>query len=251
MKEVNMKKLLFWMVLIVGIVALIGSCKKDEETAATSSGGCTVVNSCSATVSADNITGIAGGWMSGTYDKMIIHANSGFAVDNTTGCVSEASLVSGPTGTQSIKYQTVVTGSNSYANTTAMYSDTSCSVPILTYTWGKSDAALGVDLSGLSVSGYPSTATKFTYKNSCYEIYPYNEAGATYINTAFAAAGITTVAGTKLLCQDNGNTEHGLLHISDSTWDGTASDNRTLLMEDEGSTAFSTWVSPSTMTRID
>ena len=248
-----MKKLLFWMVLIVGIVALIGSCKKDDDSAATSSGGCTVVNSGTATVSADNITGIAGGWMSGTYDKLITFANPplSYAIDNTTGCVSEASLLSGPTGTSSLQYQTVITGANSYAERVAFYSDSSCSSPILTYTFGKSDLTLGVDLSGLSVSGKPSTATKFTYKNSCYEIYPYNEAGATYINTAFAAAGITTVAGTKLLCQDNGNTEHGLLHISDSTWDGTASDNRTLLMDDEGSAAFSTWDSPSTMTRID
>ena len=241
------------MVLIVGIVALIGSCKKDENKAA-ATGGCTVVNSCSATASTDNITGIAGpGWMSGTYDKLITFANPplSYAIDNTTGCVSEASLLSGPTGTSSLQYQTVITGANSYAERVAFYSDSSCSSPNLTYTFGKSDLTLGVDLSGLSVSGKPSTATKFTYKNSCYEIYPYNEAGATYINTAFAAAGITTVAGTKLLCQDNGDTEHGLLHISDSTWDGTAGDNRTLLMEDEGSTAFSTWVSPSTMTRID
>ena len=248
-----MKKILFWMVLILGTMALLGSCKKDEETAATSSGGCTVVNSCSATVSADNITGIAGGWMSGTYDKLITFANPplSYAIDNTTGCVSEASLLSGPTGTSSLQFQTVITGANTYAERVAYYSDSSCSSPILTYTFGKSDLTLGVALSGLSVSNKPSTATKFTYKNSCYEIYPYNEAGATYINTAFAAAGVTTVAGTKLLCQDNGNTEHGLLNISDSTWDGTASDNRTLLMEDEGSTAFSTWDSPSTLTRID
>lgn len=247
-----MKKILFWMVLIVGIMALMGSCKKDENAAATS-GGCTVVNSCSATASADNITGIAGGWMSGTYDKLITFANPplSYAIDNTTGCVSEASLLSGPTGTSSLQFQTVITGANTYAERSAFYSDSSCSSPILTYTFGKSDLTLGADLSGLSVSGYPSTATKFTYKNSCYEIYPYNEAGATYINTTFAAAGITTVAGTKLLCQDNGNTYHGLLNISDSTWDGTASDNRTLLMDDEGSAAFSTWVSPSTMTRID
>ncbi|MBT5485823.1 MAG: hypothetical protein HOK56_01395, partial [Deltaproteobacteria bacterium] len=105
-----MKKILFWMVLILGTMALLGSCKKDEETAATSSGGCTVVNSCSATVSADNITGIAGGWMSGTYDKLITSANPplSYAIDNTTGCVSEASLLSGPTGTSSLQFQTVI-----------------------------------------------------------------------------------------------------------------------------------------------
>ena len=249
-----MKKLLFWIVLIVGIMALIGSCsKKDESTTAATSGGCTVVNSCSATASADNITGIAGGWMSGTYDKLIIAANPplSYAIDNTTGCVSEAQLLSGPTGTNSLQFQTVITGANSYAERNAYYSDSSCSSPILTLTFGKSDLTLGDALSGLSVSNKPSTATKFTYKNSCYEIYPYNEVGATYINTAFAAAGITTVAGTKLLCQDSGATYHGLLSVVDSSWDGAASDNRTLILNDDGDTAFSTWDSPNSYTRID
>jgi hypothetical protein len=36
MKEVIMKKLLFWMVLIVGIVALIGSCAKKDDSSSTS-----------------------------------------------------------------------------------------------------------------------------------------------------------------------------------------------------------------------
>ena len=196
-----MKKLLFWTVLIVGIVALIGSCKKDEDeestttaatSGATSSGGvsCKAVTSCSGTASSDNITGIAGpGWISGTYDKLIIYANSGLAVDNTTGCVSQSQLISSaPTGTNSIKFQTVFTGSNSYADKAGYYSDTSCSSPILTYVFGKSDAAGGDNLSSLTVSGKPSTATQYTYKDSCYDIYPYNAAGATYINTLFSSS---------------------------------------------------------------
>ena len=101
-----MKKILFWMILIVGIVALIGSCKKDEETAATAAAdntttttttttsGCTVVSSCSATASTDNVSGIAGnGYFTGTYDKFI-SASDSYTIDNTTGCVSDTRLLS-------------------------------------------------------------------------------------------------------------------------------------------------------------
>ena len=52
-----MKKLLFWMVLIVGIVALIGSCaKKDEETAASTSVTSTTASG-SITVGSETLSG--------------------------------------------------------------------------------------------------------------------------------------------------------------------------------------------------
>ena len=242
-----MKNTVFLLILIFGMVMVVASCKKDENSSSIST-GCKAVTSCSATASSDNITGISGGWMSGTYDKMIIHANSGLDVDNNTGCVSESSLLSGPTGTNSLKFQHVVTGANSYADTASYYSDTSCSSPILTYTFGK-EFTLGNDLSGLTASNLPSTATQFTYKDSCFDIYPYDAAGATFINTLFSSTMFS--AGTRLTCADDGKTYHGLLHVSDSSWDSTASDNRTLLMEDKGSTAFSTWNDPDSITRID
>ena len=62
-----MKKLLFWMVLIVGIVALIGSCaKKDEKTAATTTAACSsslsttasgTLTGLTSTMGVDNVTG--------------------------------------------------------------------------------------------------------------------------------------------------------------------------------------------------
>ena len=244
-----MKNTFFLLVLIFGMVMVVASCKKDENTSSIST-GCKAVTSCSATASSDNITGISGGWMSGTYDKMIIHANSGLAVDNTTGCVSQSSLLSGPTGTNSLRFQHVVTGANSYADTASYYSDTSCSSPILTYTFGK-EFTLGNDLTGLTASNLPSTATQFTYKDSCFEIYPYNEVASSFIDALFASAGINTTAGTKMTCQDSGDTNHGLFYVADSSWDGAAADNRTLVMNDRGDTAFSTWNDPNSYTRID
>ena len=58
-----MTKILFWLVLIVGIVVLIGSCKKDEESTTATPTSCggdstkTIASSCSGTASG-SITGI-------------------------------------------------------------------------------------------------------------------------------------------------------------------------------------------------
>ena len=261
-----MKKILFWMILIVGIVALIGSCKKDDETAATAAAdntttttttsGCTVVSSCSATASTDNVSGIAGnGYFTGTYDKFI-SASSSYTIDNTTGCVSDSTLLSAyssslPSGTASFQMQWIMTSTTSYAMRNAYYSDTSCSTPIATFVIGKTNFVTSDNLSGLSVSGKPPTATKFTDTETCTDSYPYNEAGATFLNTLITGSGITLVSGTRAICASHGETEHGIMWIGDSSWDATANDNRTFLAEENKSSAYSTWVSPSTYTRID
>ena len=255
-----MKKLLFWMVLIVGIVALIGSCKKDSTTTtATTTAttpGCTVVSSCSATATTDNVSGIAGnGYLTGTYDKFV-GASSTYTIDNTTGCVSDTNLVSAygsalPSGTASFQMQWIMTSTTSYAMRNAYYSDTSCSTPIATFVIGKTNFVTGDNLSGLTVSGEPSTATKFSATETCTDTYPYNAAGATFLNTMLTGSGITLVSGTRATCAGQGDTEHGIMYIYDSSWDATANDNRSLVIEDGASSAWSTWSSPDSLTRID
>ena len=144
-----MKKLLFWMVLIVGIVAMIGSCKKDDDSTTTTAtaSGCTVVSSCSSTATTDNVSGIAGnGYLTGTYDKFV-GASATYTIDNTTGCVSDTGLVSRygsalPTGTASFQMQFIMTSTTSYAQRDAYYSDTSCSTPIATYVKGNTNFRL-------------------------------------------------------------------------------------------------------------
>ena len=256
-----MKKLLFWLALIVGTVALIGSCaKKDDSTTATAAvattSGCTVVSSCSSTATTDNVSGIAGnGYLTGTYDKFV-GASATYTIDNTTGCVSDTNLVSRygsalPTGTASFQMQFIMTSTTTYAERNAYYSDTSCSTPIATFVKGYTNFATGDNLSGLSVSGEPSTATKYTSTETCLDLYPYNDVGATFINLLVTGSGITTVSGTRSICGGQGDTEHGIMHISDSSWDSTASDNRTLVVEDGKSSAWTTWDDPDTLTRID
>ena len=68
-----MKKLLFWMVLIVGTVALLGSCAKKEEstttaaTAATAAGVCTTCDPLTSTTTAAGSITVGSATLSGTY----------------------------------------------------------------------------------------------------------------------------------------------------------------------------------------
>jgi hypothetical protein len=93
MKEVIMKKLLFWMVLIVGIVALLGSCaKKDEETAATAA---TADNATAITLSAPTGLTATGGVSQVALDWTAVSGASSYTVywDNATGVSSSSTTI--------------------------------------------------------------------------------------------------------------------------------------------------------------
>ena len=219
-----MKKLLFWIVLIVGIVALIGSCKKDEETAATaaadntttgttSSFTCTAVTSCSATASGsfyvDNNT------LSGIYDFYHVYALIGVTgFDNSTGCVSNINftLGKGPTGTQSLIIQNVITSDTSFATKSVFYSDTGCSSEISSFVTGYNEVSVGDNVTGLATSvgssTYPSHASKVTYKESCSEMKGTTDVGTAYLNTMLSTSWVTT--GETHTCQGSGATTYAL-----------------------------------------
>ncbi len=250
-----MKKLLFWMVLIFGIVALIGSCaKKDEESAATaaadnttttsSSFTCTAVTSCSATASGsfyvDNNT------ISGIYDFYHAYALIGVSgFDNSTGCVSNSSYISSraPTGTQSVIIQNVITSSTSFATKSVYYSDTACSSEISSFVTGYNEVSVGDNVTGLTAGSYnyPTSASQVTYKESCSELKGTTDVGTAYLNTKLSTSWVTT--GETHTCQGSGATTYAL-------WAG---DNSSVSWErlhtEESSTAYPTdWSSDTDST---
>ena len=226
-----MKKLLFWMVLIVGIVALIGSCaKKDDSSTATtattatattsSSFTCTAVSSCSATASGsfyvDNNT------LSGIYDLYHIYGILGVTgFDNSTGCVSNSNFTSGkgPTGTQSLIIQNVFTSSTSFATKSVFYSDTACSSEISSMVTGYNEVSVGDNVTGLTTSvgssTYPSHASKVTYKESCTELKGTTDVGTAYLNTLLSTSWVTT--GETHTCQGSGATTYALWAYDNSS----------------------------------
>jgi hypothetical protein len=116
MKEVIMKKLLFWMVLIVGTVALLGSCAKKEEstTAAAAAGVCTTCDPLTSTTTAAGSITVGSAALSGTY---------------ATSCftnISDFSEGSAPSDMKSYGFLFIVTGNDNVTEELNHYTDSTC-----------------------------------------------------------------------------------------------------------------------------
>ena len=86
-----MKKLLFWMVLIVGVIAVIGACSKSDDS--TTAAATITPTSCSSTASG-SITGIDNQSVSGTYSVMLQYAGIS-GIDNDIGCTTSTGIMAG------------------------------------------------------------------------------------------------------------------------------------------------------------
>jgi hypothetical protein len=110
MKEVIMKKLLFWIVLIVGTVVLLGSCAKKEE------------STTAATTTSKTTTTPSGSITMGSYTASGVYLSSCFSSGVST-LVSAGSL---PSDAQSFGYAFVVTADDSFTQETHVFTDTGC-----------------------------------------------------------------------------------------------------------------------------
>jgi hypothetical protein len=97
MKEVIMKKLLFWMVLIVGIVALIGSCAKKDDSTATATATASTLDP--PTCPSDNTDCITAGWHQNEMDWNAVSGATSYTIywSTSTGVSSSSTAITGIT----------------------------------------------------------------------------------------------------------------------------------------------------------
>ena len=186
----------------------------------TTTTSCTAVSSCSATPSGNFY--INNGTLSGIYDYFLILALTGeTGVDNSTGCASNSTYISGrgPTGTQSIIIQEVITSSTTFATKAVYYSDTVCSSEIASMVIGYDNVSVGDNVTGLTTSignkTYPSSASEVTYKESCMEVKGTTDVGRDYLNDLISASFVTT--GETHTCQGSGESKHALWAADNSS----------------------------------
>ena len=214
-----MKKLLFWMVLIVGVIAVIGACSKSDDSK--SSDATATVTSCSDTASG-SITGIDNQSVSGTYSLMLKYAGTP-GVDNSTGCTDNATLLavfssSMPTGAASYNQLRVVTSSTTFADVYKSYSDTACSSEMASLVIGYTDVTIGDNVTGLTTgdASIGTTGTKATSKQYCMKGKGTTDNGTAWLNTYTSGSGLTYVTGEEKITAASGDTYYHLWH-SDNT----------------------------------
>ena len=206
-----MKKLLFWIVLIVGIVALIGSCaKKEEEDSAASICATNTTASGSITVGSET--------MSGVY---LSTCNTGFAASAGTQIF--------PSDVKSGYMALVVTGDAAISEEFLMYTDTTCSTPSLTYKQGRTDFTVG----SASGSNYA-----VTYKASAVKVKPSTDVAKSHLDAFATSTGqsLTFTVGSETTVTDSGDTKYNLVSVTSTTVQtGDSSDNATPTSLDDGS----------------
>ena len=188
-----MKKLLFWMVLIVGIVALIGSCaKKDEETAASTS--------VTSTTASGSIT-VGSETLSGTYVSEC----------NTTEFAAAAGTSMFPSDVKSGKTVIVVTSDTTISDEMLMYTDTSCSTPTAYTKNGNTSVTVGV----ASGSNY-----LVTYASSTYKVQADTTVAETHLEAFLLAAtgsAVDLTVGTEHSTSGSGNLKKNLWSVTSTT----------------------------------
>ena len=205
MKEVIMKKLLFWIVLIVGAVALLGSCaKKDDETTTASTSVTSTTASGSITVGSETL--------SGTY----------VSACNTTQFAAAAGSNFFPPDVKSGKTVIVVTSDTTFSDEMLMYTDTSCSTPTAYSKNGRDNVTVG-EASG---SNY-----KVTYVSSTYKVQADTTVAETHLEAFLLAAtgsAVDLTVGTEHSISGSGNSYKNVWSVTSTTFQqGEEEDNGT------------------------
>ena len=193
------------MILIGSILAILGSCAKDENEAASST-----TSSCATDNTASGSIAVGSETMSGVY---------------LTQCVdisSNAGQQIFPSDSKSGKKAVVVTGDAAISEEFLIYTDTACSAPSLTWKQGRTDFTVG----SASGSNYA-----VTYKDATVKVKPSTDVAATHLN-AFAANNPniteTFTVGTESSVTSSGSTQYNLFLVTSTiVKHGEASDNAT------------------------
>ena len=161
-----MKKILFWMVLIVGIIAVIGACKKSDDSTTTTA-ACSSSLSTTASGTLTDMTSTKGvDNMTGTYSL------SWEGATPTAGCIDNGTVIAliigydaAPSDTLNFKYQVIVTSSTSFTDIKTYYSDNnSCATVSGYHATSYSEFSVGDNVTVVSPeSPFPTYGTKVSY----------------------------------------------------------------------------------------
>ena len=183
-----MKKLLFWMVLIVGTVVLLGSCAKKEEST-TAAAAAAVPAGGSGSTASGTVSGIDN--LTGTFHMSYYGQEpSGGCIDNSTAVAAFVSLSAVPSDTSSFKKQMIISSSTTFTESIQYYSDASCAT-ITGYTnVGYKNISVGVSLSGVGGSSptKPTTAKKVSWNDDFTALKSNTDATTTWFQALYGAS---------------------------------------------------------------
>ena len=213
-----MKKIIFWLVLIVGMVALIGSCKKSDDSATA-----TATAACSSSLSTT-----ASGTLTGMTSTMGIDNTTGTynlswqGATPTAGCISTSAVGTMigyggiPSDSLNFKNQIIITSSTSFTEISTYYSDNdSCATVSGYHATSYTNFTVGDNITmATAPSGYPTYGTKVSYKDTCFMAKGVTDTATAFINALGNVSGAVT--GTELNKEGSGSTYYNIMALNDN-----------------------------------
>ena len=197
-----MKKLLFWMVLIVGIVALIGSCaKKDDETAVTAAAS---TDNATSTTSSITTTTPSGSITMGSYTASGVYK---------TACGTSAvsyfiSAGAFPSDVQSYAFAFVVTGNDNVTLETHTFTDTGCTTSSYINKLIRDNVTVGTASGANYPVTYNGTGFKWTVNTTVAEA---------FLENLYSSISLDMTVGTEKHVASTRNFKYGLWTPGDTT----------------------------------
>ena len=212
-----MKKIIFWLALIVGIVVLIGSCAKKDDSTTTTTAAC---SSSLSTTASGTLTGMTSTMgvdnMTGTYSLAWDGATP------TAGCIDTSSVGQAigfgaiPSDSLNFKYQIIVTSSTSFTDLITYYSDNnSCATVSGYHATSYTEFSVGDNITiSATESPYPKYGTKVSYKDTCFMAKGVTDTATAFINAMSNVSGAVT--GTELNKSGSGYTYYNIMALNDN-----------------------------------
>ena len=211
-----MKKIIFWLAMIVSIIAVIGACKKsDDSTAATAA-----CSSSLSTTASGTLTGMTSQMgvdnMTGTYSM------SWYGATPTAGCIDNGTAVSSmigwnaiPSDSLNFKMQWIVTSSTSFTDITTYYSDNnSCATVSGYHATSYTNVTVGDNVTTTDTDPYPTYGTKVSYKDTCFMAKGVTDTATAFINAMSNVSGAVT--GTELNKSGSEETYYNIMALNDN-----------------------------------
>ena len=211
-----MKNLLFWIVLIVGIIAVIGACKKSDDSTTTAA----ACSSSLSTTASGTLTGMKTTMgvdnMTGTYNL------SWQGATPTAGCISTGAVGTMigyggiPSDSLNFKNQIIITSSTTFTEIMTYYSDNnSCETESGYHATSYTEFSVGDNITMVTApSPNPLYGTKVSYKATCFMAKGVTDTATAFLNSMSTVTGAVT--GTELNQEDNGDTYYNIMAVNDN-----------------------------------
>ena len=197
-----MKKLLFWMVLIVGILALVGSCAKKDSTTTTTS--TTSTDNTTSTTSSITTTTPSGSITMGSYTASGVY-KSACGTSAVSYFISAGAF---PSDVQSYAFAFVVTGNDNVSMETHTFTDTGCTTSSYINKLIRDNVTVGTASGANYPVTYNGTGFKWTVNTTTAE---------TFLENRYSSISLDMTVGTEKHVPSTINFKYGLWTPGDTT----------------------------------